>query len=393
MFSFYDCCCLLQYSRSDGPIILKHVPEKYYYIHQKRAFLVCSFPESKPDNTVYSFSIKRHRCFAWSFYYQDQLYSIVVITHHCFAYYYTNFMKFVSIAYQKYDPLQRMNLIMGLLDQWSSDPHRSLLHMSFPERNFSVPIGIKDCFYLEYNPAHYIGEKNLEKVWHSLISNTGVLIIGDNPGHISCAVYSALSLIAPVKFCEPMLIYTRYGDMRFADMICGESKWKIVGTSNRLPLERCKQFETVIVLQRPTKHKSNKDIREKFNKRTSFMVKHIEAQLNKNLMKDPFSDILQKPLAKDQIRDIVNKMQDIKLKELSSFLESQSFVEWRYAALFRPQFREAILSFSPEAVLKNRTDDDLDIITKELRRYKKRSQQDTHLKTVINKYLSILKTL
>ena len=275
MTYYYDACCLLQYTH-EGASVIEQYPKEYTFIQRKKPFLICSFPEKFQNKSIYSFNINRYLCFTWAFEFQSRLYSIVVISHHCFASFFLDFLTLCSIRYVNIDPLKRFNIALKLLSKWSISQKTNQLLLYFPSISFKINLNLKDSFYMRFDPTVYLGNKQqLNKIWKTLLSNRGLLIVGSDPLAVSNAVYSALSLIAPIKYTESYLLFTKLGDQRFCDIVdIGETKWKVVGTTNQLALERCKQFQLVIKLDK--KRKPQPRVIEELNRQTSTLVKFLE---------------------------------------------------------------------------------------------------------------------
>ena len=390
MTQYFDACCLLQFTHQ-GASVIQQYPKEYTFIQRKKPFLICSFPEKMNNKSIYSFNINRFLCFVWAFEYHGNLYSIVVISHHCFASFFLDFLTLSSIKYANMSPTKRFTIILRLLSKWSLNQNTNQIKLFFPELSFNITLNLKDSFYMRFDPTIYLGTsyKQLNKLWKTLIAGKGLLIVGDDPLIVSNAVYSALSLIAPIKFTDQYLLFTKLGDQRFCDIVdIGEKKWKIVGTTNQLALERCKQFETVIKVGK--KHKPQPKLVEMLNKQTSGLVKYFEYFFDKNLAKDPFADFIGLPLSDSQVDEIVSHS-CLSKEEFLSFQETQSFKDWRTNFAARREFREVFLSFSPEKTLENRPIEQLIIIENCLKKLKQKFIKDEHFLAVCKKYFKFLK--
>ena len=388
MSQLYDACCILGFTH-DGPGVIKQYPEEYTCVQRKKPFLICSFPEKNEQNIVYSFNIHRYLCFAWAFTYSGNLYSLVIISHHCFAYIFLKFLQDLREKYSTASPEERMSITIELLTKWSLNERTNVMNVFYPNYNFKATLSITDSFYMKFNPSVYLGNSTqIRKVWRTMLFNRGVLIVGDDAETVSNAVYSALSLIAPIKYTEQYLLYTKYGDMRFADIIQGETKWKVVGTTNIMAIERCKQFETIVRIDR--KRKPQPRLVESLNKQVSILLKYIEHYLDKNLDRDPYSDFLQKPLTNSQIEEIAANT-ILNREELEDFLQTQSFIDWRKNVCCRDSFRETFLSHIPENVIANRPLSDLCEMETCMESLNSKYKGDVHLHAVISKHLKLIK--
>ncbi|EAX95901.1 hypothetical protein TVAG_304310 [Trichomonas vaginalis G3] len=389
MGTFYNACCLLKYTRDNGPDVVMYKPDDFDFGKQKKSFITCAFPETQETDSIFAYTINKHLCFAWTFLREDQLYSIVVVTHHCFASLFINFFKSMKQSFTIDTPEEMFEYTMIFLGQWKYDPQTARLSVVYPQKNFSTLLDSNHAFHLHFDPVSLIGPKEvLEDVWNSIVTGRGVLFVGDTAEQVSAAIFAALSLIAPVKYADPILIYTRFGDQRFADIINGSKKWKVVGTTNILAEMRCKQFHTVVHLPNQNVAPAP-EVREIFQRRMNKIIKRVESKLNKNLETDPYSDILETPLTYPQILEIINRIK-FSSADFQLFQRSQTYIEWRRSILVRPYFRDSLLSFSPDIVIENRPDDELLKLRDALEKLLDKVQGDDHLIAVINQHISIV---
>ena len=116
----------------------------------------------------------------------------------------------------------------------------------------------------------------------------------------------------------------------------------------------------------------------------------MEIQFNKNVEEDPYSDLLEIPLTYPQILEIVSKTK-LAASDFQLFQKSQTFSEWRKSITIRAQFRDSLLSISPESVIENRPDDELVKIQKILQNLPNKMPGDDHIKAVINQHLRLIR--
>ena len=386
----WDFCILNLYSRSNGPTILKTVPEKIHFQKQKQLFVSCCFPETHSDNSIYSFSILKYLVFVYSFGYNGEVYSIAIASRHCFANIFLNFLQTTSDSFKKETPEERFNIISDLLSTWVYNQNSKEIKIFYPKKSFTQSIDYDQSYYMSFDPSQLIGhEPTLSEIWTAIIKGHCVLLVGTTPEQVSASVFSILSLFAPLRYTDHLLIYTGIGDPRFLEVINGSTKWKIVGTTNVLACERCTQFDVVVKL--PTKKLSAKpEIRSAIQKKTNKLMKKCEFQMNKNLEIDPYFDLLELPLSEKQIKDIASTT-DFTPEDIQQFLNSVTFVEWRKATVFRSQFRELFLSFIPECILPNRTEEQLQKMLFHLGYMPEKFVGDDHMLAVIHEHVKLIK--
>ena len=207
----------------------------YNVIKQKKSFINCSFPETQENDSIFAFSINKHLCFSWTLMYKDELYAIVIVSHHCFPYLFMEFLKNCRKTFTMDSPEDVLDAISVFLSQWKYHPESAQISVVFPTKNFSTTIDAIHTFFMQFDPSVLIGNtlEILDEVWESMITGKGVLFIGENAEQVSKAVFSALSLITPLRYSDHFLIYTRLGDQRFADVIMGtEGKLSIIKRSS-----------------------------------------------------------------------------------------------------------------------------------------------------------------
>jgi len=394
MTLFSDCCCLVEFSREKGSYLKRMIPETFDFYGEINFFTVCSFPEKITASSIHSFSLSRHICYSWCFQYQNGIFSIVILSHHCFAQIFLEFLGSIRDLHAGDDPEDCLNAVNGYLAKWKIE-NNGEVHLVYPDRDFRTNMDSTYSYYLNFDPSSLIG-RNVEydSLWKALLTNKGVLIYGEDAEKVSNAVFSVISMVAPLKYCEPLLVFTRLGDERFADVIQGSIKWKIVGTTNLLAYDRCTQFKVVIKL--PPKPSIPFDIRTSLQKRTTKILKRFELFFNKYLEKDPYSELLDCQLTPQQLADFTPKKDQASTKrltiaELQIFQRTNTFTEWRKFNMTRRQFRESFLSFTPEDIIQSKSMDQLSQIEKGLVPMSEKFSHDLHMSAVINKHISIIR--
>ena len=385
-----DFCILNYYSRQKGPSVIKKIPENIDFQKQKNTFLTCCFPETHSDNSIYAFSISKYLVFVYSFSFNAEIYSIAFGSRQCFASLFLDFLKDVSKTFKKEQaPEERFTFICDLLSKWKYQYSKKDIKVYFSKEHFHKDVDFEMTFYMRFNPAELIGnEQVLNDIWKTIIKGGCVLLVGYDAEQVSSAVFSILSLFAPIHYADSILLYTGLGDQRFMDIINGSKKWKIVGTTNQIAAERCTQFDMIVKLPKK-KISSKEDIRGAIQKKNNRLMKRCEFQLNKSLEIDPYFDILNLPLSDKQINDIVNGT-EFSADDLKTFMKSASFTEWRKSIIFRSQFRECFLSYIPESII-NRPEDQLKKMLEQLDKISTKFVGDDHVLAVIQQHIKFIK--
>lgn len=486
MALFCDASCLVKFTRKQGAHIVKYAPYNYDFQSQEGFITACAFPElSDHADSIFVSSISHSNCFTWSFTSNYEQYSIILITHHMLAEAFLQFLTDCKRILDTKDTNSLFDIIWNYLLSWTYNSADSILTMYTPafnlpvEKASSLPTNQtqskpSSCFpksqlfedpkypgkfeikldnsvivYSSFDPAIYLGSDNeidYIKLWHALLTNKSILVITDTPTESSNAVFSIISLAAPLMYCEEYLAYTRLGDPRFAEIVNGSTRWKIIGTTNVLAAERCKQFAVVLNLSRtksfssiqstskisfsknsilsavnlsslfPLSHSQPPvDVRKPIKKFEIKLLQKLEDIFNEGLESDPYSDFLQYPLHKDEIEryfhhhtaisfasntlqvekpnsndsngnsDNKSKQKSCQLSvsEVLEFQKTETFRAWRGNIACRDAFRDAVLSIMPEYVVYNRTVRELNTILQLIPQIKKVYKNDEHLKAVL----------
>ncbi|EAY04128.1 hypothetical protein TVAG_125680 [Trichomonas vaginalis G3] len=390
MTNFCEALTLLEYNREKGPVVIEVHPQNYEFNKEKESIFICSFPEQTEKNIIFSFTVKKFLCYIWSFVLNEKIYSITILSRVTMPSFYLDFLKQCQDKFKELEPSVRFKFIKDLIFKWDYTKNFQTIKFSFPNKDFEVQTSDLRLPFCNFDPTVNIGKDTiLLRIWKALITNQSILFIGNNPTQLSNAVFSALSMITPFKFIDYYIIFTRLGDPRFADVINGSKRWRIVGTTNSLASERCSQFQVVIKLS-DKPNPSNQDTLNFVRKRSNKLAEKSEMHLNYMLESDPYSDILNHfDMNKDFARCI--RRIDLSENEYTNFAHSSMFWEWRRPLIYRESFREAILSFIPDDVVSKHSNDDLAIVEKSLAGYYDHIRGDDHLKAVLALHLKLIR--
>lgn len=284
MSHFFDAACLVQFDYKEGAHIIKYYPSDFDFSGQESILSICSFPEvrqTSPTKTndkasieIFASSIATQNSFVLSFlYYNNQTHkrepnSLVIITHKTIA---SEVFRIIldarilllrllkeekQIFKQSYDisPHPQKSVPEILLDEvWKGirsstfDYETGTFFVTTPIRRYPKLLTQKHVTYAQFDPLFWLGqETNIFTIWRALLTNREILIVGESATHVSCAIFSILSLIAPLKYSELYIPYTRLGDPRVKEITNEKSKkWKLVGTTNQFIAEQTTQFSVI----------------------------------------------------------------------------------------------------------------------------------------------------
>lgn len=206
---------------------------------------------------------------------------------------------------------------------------------------------------------------HVETVWATAIQNKGVFVVAQNASISSCSAISILSMLEPMNYAEPSLLFTQIGDPRFTiqnlapnalnykknneseidipvkeveKQVCQDqddiqnnrksnnsnitSKYKIVATtyesyvkliemisetaslSESDSIALLNQNFAAIITIKATEFKNSVNIKRIYTKKTKKILKKFLALMNLTLLNDPYFDILEKEVDGNQFVDI-----------------------------------------------------------------------------------------
>ncbi|OHS93024.1 hypothetical protein TRFO_40661 [Tritrichomonas foetus] len=436
MALFCDAACLVKFTREKGAHIVKLVPEDFDFGGNDQFIVSCAFPElySQADS-IFASSIHCANCYTWSFIFDKTQYSIILSSHHFLADVFLNFLQSIKACFSGKDPDFIFNETWKLVTSWPYDQPKNTLTIISPTTNenndksnkrtnsnsnrnlnadldnnssrtccgvdfdydvesHEISLGNHQIFFSAFDPGVWLGvDVNYHIIWHTLLTGKNILLVGDNPYQVTNAVFSVISLCMPFMYCEEYLAFTRLGDPRFAEVINGSTRYKIVGTTNRLVLERCKQFSVIGVLKDPIDPKI--DVRDPIYRRSKSLTLKLEDVLNDLIDEDPYSDYLGLNIVKEDLEGYFShskaRSKQLTIEEVLEFQKTHTFRKWRKAISGRPTFRDAFLSVQPMQVLENRKDEELEHILDILQTLEKKYENDGHMLAVIGRHKHIAK--
>lgn len=392
MTLFCDCASLVKFDRSNGAHIVQTIPADFNFCDEENFVATCSFAESsRQANSIHASTVASGHCYHWAFMWQNEQYAITLKSHHLYASLFLKFLHDAQISYEKLDPSVRLTKIWEYLCSWEFDGVN--IAVKTPKKTYSV-VGSDSAFitYADFDPTVWLPETiDVDKVWQTVLSGAGILVVGSTPEIVSNAVFSLLSMIAPLKYSDPFLAYSKLGDPRFADVINGSTFWKIVGTTNTLAAERCKQFKIIIKLTHTATH-TRDDYRKELRSQTLRILHKFENVMNDLLDKDPYRDFLGRDIPVDKCNMLHLACKQVgSLKNLKDFASSNTFHEWQRVISVRDAFRDSFLSCSPEEAVVNRTVEDLQQMESILGYLKTKYSNDGHVMAVIKAHAHMIR--
>jgi hypothetical protein len=244
--------------------------------------------------------------------------------------------------------------------------------------------------FQDFSLKTWLGARtDLARIWRALVRNTGILIVGNSPETVSNAVFAVISIIGPLIYREPFLVYTRLGDPRFSEVVDGSTHWKIVGTTNFLALQRCKQFSVVIKLPDIAKLVNDETERGLFVRKTSKLLESCQRAINRRIKRDPYVELLGEPMVGQESEKSDLKDENAVTRVL--FYSTLTFAGWRRGLVLRDEYRSGFLSISPEKIVVGRSYETLVRMEACLCELDKMFVNDEHLLAVLRRHLHLVR--
>lgn len=400
--SLFDFVCLVKNDREKGIFIKDKYPADWNIESQEEYLISCSFPENmvKYSNASYSFNHENQIFYVYCFVHDGEDYSVIICSRIAITNAFYEFMECCKSEFVDLNPDVVFNKICILIYDWRLDGSNLILKMPGEDN-----IIVRECNLLRnsryetFDPVELIGgEVNLFDVWHVLMKNKGILVVADDPLVVSSAVYSILSLAAPIRYCENFLVFTKFGDPRFAQIIDGSDEFKIVGTTNPLALERCEQFELIIKIngkkQSLSEVETNQSNLALIKKKMSSILGRIEDLLSYEMGKDPYFDFLDFQIKPDDFHMIEPKnpySKQLSFDEILLFIQTKTFREWRKYVCSTELIRESFLSAIPDVVIKNKTIDQLKYVLPIIKTIRKNYKNDQYFSAVLKNHIDLIR--
>lgn len=342
------------------------------------------------DGSCYSFNTKQFMCFCLYFIIADQSYAIVISSHYLLAHFFECFFRIVFNEFQKdlsscNTAYGRYLYVLSILNLIPNKINDSII-VTFPfgETKFEIS---HSCLTLQdYDPTIYFEPNHIQLIWESLITGTPIQFIVNDIVMATNVVFSCLSLIAPLRYCDEMCMWLTETDPRFISIINEKSNLKIVATTSRYLAEATKHFETVIIVS-DRKKTPNLELRKSIYNRTKKMLILMNYFFSNMIrVKDPYFDLLDKDVKEEEIIELLDfyKNQNIPRTEVfMKMIKTETFKKWRNNRNSREIFRDGVLGFEYKKLFNWRTKNDLEILQKKIPTLLKEYSGDPHICSVL----------
>ena len=369
-------------------VVKQQFPEKYDISEDLDIIKVNSFPSNAQigSSGVHVFNSLNYTCHSYVFTYKNVFYSIVIISSSFHPCLFTDFLHSVQKSFEgdeKSDADLRFQLVKSLITSWEYDGSDKLI-ANFPFETFTIDLGKTQNWTQSFDISPL--SSAIEHIWKALLSNSGILIIGATAEIASSAALAALSIIEPLKYFDPYLLYTRSGDPRFKAILEGSTEYKLVATTEAF-IPKKNQFAMILNIPNGT-FTPCPELQDQYQHRTARFFSVVIGAMNQALLVDPYFDILDKKI--DNIQIYTSNAPLFNKAFFDKVESTETFKRWRNRRKIRDETRAAFLSVPPEDALKKLPDDKLDIAKDELIRIFNTAHGDMHLQTVIKLHLKAI---
>ena len=362
--------------------IISQYPEKFDFLEDLELIKICSLPSNFniDQSIIHYFNTINFYGNSWTFSFKNSVFSIVIISS-CFRpYLFSKFLESVRESFlndKSSDHLCKYGFILSLLQSWTIDSSNNLI-VNYPLNTFTINLSEVENWTENYDISPL--SSFIEIVWKNLLSNTGILIQGETSEISSSALLAILSLIEPLKYSDPMLIYTKKGDPRFEQILSGSTEYKLVSTTETNFKFNKNQFELIIKIPSNIFNPCP-NLQSEYQQKTVKVFSILMASMNQSLMIDPYFDILEKKIF--NLYYFQNNQNNFTPEFLTLIQKSQTFIKWRKKKLIRDQLRSSFLSVPPNEALEKVSNQELNIAKNELIKIINSSENDQHFSTVL----------
>ena len=373
----------------DGVFLLEdrqkiaHYPPNVNIRNLDMAFPLTTPAEGIPldafHSTIYVFNSGTSYFFTWAFRHNSKQCAIVIVTSSFCASLFIDFLNAVRSSFEgiesESDGLCRFGLVKSLLSAWKPLSETKIT-VVYPLESFILDLSSLQSWLLDFNVAPLY--PYVDEVWKSLIFGERVVIVAPTPEIATSAVIAALSLFVPVKYGEPVLLYTDARDARVRNQ-----RNKLIGTCDPKLTEL--EGATVIVI-RGMDFDDMTDLQQTYRQKTHRYFTVMMNILNSVIVTNPYFDILETPV--DVSR--VTLPDDVDREVLVKMQRTETFREWRRSKANRAQVRTAFLSIPPSDAVKVVPPEKCGVVLAWLDSLVKQYATDEHFQSVLKSNIRLL---
>lgn len=321
-------------------------------------------------------------------------YELVIKSYQRCAHFYLDYFERLLSAFDDdkspYDPNKIFNLAKVLISGWPTKLSNKM-EIVYPDTFKSVEFTINDFTYHYYKSSLYFKPKLYTQIFDHLISQKPILLVVSDAIHASHACFSALSLLHPLRYMEPMIFWLRNDDPRYQEIkeSPDKSPYFLVATDD--PSDIKKKFDLVIQIS-----DSDKKLNEKADIDFEEIVKNIlltiQGEFKNSLNKNPYSDVLNLPWIGPEIDEVYGNPKFSfmpTLDTLKIFERTNTCRFWRTRRCVLENMREPLLQ-SGNVDMAQFDKEQLETISDFYNSVKGKYEDDVHLKVVIKRHKSLV---
>jgi len=389
MSKLVSCSLLLQIPDLASPNLVCMYPESVELIYDVYTLCSCCIPSNsklkKP--TIFAYNIDSVFCYALYFLILDCAYEIVLISEMPFAYIFQTFLKEIFEQFEKNseitNPSIRFQYVNSYLSSWP-EYVQSKMELSFPSNIIPYEIDFTHYSFVHFDPGASFTLDECYMIYKALIAGDPVVLLADSARQASRACFAAFSLLSPIQYAEPYVLWLRDNDPRFASILNGESKLKLVATSCTNVWKGNKHFRLVVDIRHPPQNEQT-NIKQIFNDLSEDLIGILLQEMDTLLEVDPWSDYINAPLNIERLAAFPRKPspRPLSASDLSNFSKSPTFKQWRKRIVSRSSWRESFLSANHKSLYNDRSIEDLTVIVNQINELYSQFKTDRHIKAVL----------
>jgi hypothetical protein len=259
---------------------------------------------------------------------------------------------------------------------------------------YDWPFQSEDTTFDSFDPLRFFLKSELDDLWDCLFTGKPILVLCGDTKRTVEAIFAAMSLLSPLAFVQPMCLWLTVTDPRFVDIVIGESQLAIAG-SNCAELEKnVDYFQRVFHVRDIAGQDPEVLTRLRMRMRRSLGV--AKYWLDNSLVYDMYYDVLEGSMCPPNLDEELRQYRKYDLPSSEQFRmweRTTSFRKWRKERDNRAQFRDALLSNSPDELFRGRTKEQLVIIRKKIRKFRALFERDQHVLCVLRRHSVILQRM
>jgi hypothetical protein len=329
---------------------------------------------------IFCYNTSSLYCFSWAFRFANHSAAIVIATPNFYPTLFFEFLRSVAKSFssdsEANDPRCRFLMVTSLLQSWFATGPREW-QIYYPFESFTLDIAQPESCCSGFSIAPVLAE--LDLVWTCLLANDGVLIIAPTPEIASSTALACISLLGPVAYKDPCLLYTEESDPRTNSL----RKYRLIATTDaslaELPFG---VIVNIVATEFPPAF-------DAWHRYRAMSMRHFSGMLSMMdfyLLSNPYHDILEMPLnyrAFKVAESIVKRL-------LDDIQKTDTFRVWRRDQILRHQTRTAFLSVPPRKAVAKLAPRDYPRALKWLELIGKKYARDHHLQSVLKVHRALI---